>query len=141
MAKVLTIQEANRLARGRAKVTVDPEDGRLWQVERPGSVEAHEPMTREAWRAFLDTGEAAPTPTSGRHEMVAYSGEGKKVLADVVRDNLSPQAVAAVVRCILTGKRARADVDREVLWLTNLLVSDVLGGPEALDRLVTEAGM
>jgi len=61
MAKVLTIREANRLARGRATVTVDPEDGRLWQVERPGSVEAHEPMTREAWLAFLKTGMAAPT--------------------------------------------------------------------------------
>ena len=60
MAKVLTIREANRLARGRARVTVDPEDERLWQVERPGSVQAHGPMTREAWLAFLDTGEAAP---------------------------------------------------------------------------------
>ena len=59
--QVLTIREANRLARGRAKVSVDPEDARLWQVEQPGSVQAHEPMTREAWLAFLDTGEAAPT--------------------------------------------------------------------------------
>jgi len=57
----LTAREANRLARGRAKVSVDPEDGRLWQVQRPGSVQAHEPMTREAWLAFLDTGVAAPT--------------------------------------------------------------------------------
>jgi len=63
MAKVLTIREANRLARGRAKVTVDPEDGRLWQVERPGSVQAHEPMTREAWLEFLKTGTAAPRPS------------------------------------------------------------------------------
>jgi formylmethanofuran dehydrogenase subunit E len=60
MGKQLTIREANRLARGRAKVTVDPEDGRLWQVQRPGSVQAHEPMTREAWLAFLETGEVAP---------------------------------------------------------------------------------
>ena len=59
--QVLTIREANRLAKGRAKVSVDPEDARLWQVERPGSVQAHEPMTREAWLAFLDTGVAAPT--------------------------------------------------------------------------------
>ena len=44
----LTVREANRLARGRAKVSVDPEDGCLWRVERPGSVQAHEPMTREA---------------------------------------------------------------------------------------------
>jgi len=61
MGKQLTIREANRLARGRARVTVDPEDGRLWQVERPGSIQAHEPMTREAWLAFLEAGVAAPT--------------------------------------------------------------------------------
>jgi len=59
----LTVHEANRLAAGRAKVSVDPEDARLWRVERDGgqSVQAHEPMTREAWLAFLDAGVAAPT--------------------------------------------------------------------------------
>jgi formylmethanofuran dehydrogenase subunit E len=60
--QVLTIREANRLAKGRAKVSVDPEDARLWRVERPSSVEAHEPMTRLAWQTFLaekvDAGEA-----------------------------------------------------------------------------------
>jgi len=60
--QVLTIREANRLAKGRAKVSADPEDARLWRVERPGSVEAHEPMTRLAWQTFLaekvDAGEA-----------------------------------------------------------------------------------
>ncbi|MBE3069264.1 MAG: hypothetical protein IMZ66_03405 [Planctomycetes bacterium] len=63
MAKTLAIREANRLAEGRARVSVAPEDGRLWRVERDGgqSVQAHEPMTREAWLAFLKTGEAAPT--------------------------------------------------------------------------------
>jgi hypothetical protein len=61
MAKTLTIREANRLAGGRAKVSVDPEDARLWRVERPGNIQAHEPMTREAWLAFLETGDAAPT--------------------------------------------------------------------------------
>ncbi|MBM4020270.1 MAG: hypothetical protein FJ288_18445 [Planctomycetes bacterium] len=55
--QVLTIREANRLAKGRAKVSADPEDARLWRVERPGSVQAHEPMTREAWLAFLGAGE------------------------------------------------------------------------------------
>ena len=53
MAKILTIREANCLAKGRAKVSVDPEDARLWWVERLGSVQAHEPMTREAWQTFL----------------------------------------------------------------------------------------
>jgi hypothetical protein len=32
----------------------------LWRVEAEGMVEAHEPMTREAWLAFLETGEVAP---------------------------------------------------------------------------------
>jgi hypothetical protein len=57
----LTIREANRLAKGRAKVSADPEDVRLWRVERPGSVQAHAPMTREAWLAFLGAGEAVIT--------------------------------------------------------------------------------
>jgi hypothetical protein len=60
----LTVREANRLAKSRwktVKVRRDPEDARLWRVERPGSVQAHEPMTREAWLAFLETGVAAPT--------------------------------------------------------------------------------
>jgi hypothetical protein len=61
MAKTLTIREANRLAAGLAHVTVDPEDGRLWHVQRPGSVQAHEPMTREAWLVFIHTGQALPT--------------------------------------------------------------------------------
>jgi hypothetical protein len=58
----LTVREANRLARGRAKVSADPEDACLWRVERDGgqSVQAHEPMTREAWLAFLEAGVAAP---------------------------------------------------------------------------------
>jgi len=56
--QVLTIREANRLAKGRAKVSADPEDARLWRVERPGSVQAHEPMTHEAWLAFLNAGGA-----------------------------------------------------------------------------------
>ena len=51
--QVLTVREANRLAKGRAKVTVDPEDGRLWRVEAEGMVEAHEPMTQLAWQTFL----------------------------------------------------------------------------------------
>ena len=64
MAKTLTIREANRLAKSlwkTVKVRRDPEEARLWRVERPGSVQAHEPMTREAFLAFLDTGVAAPT--------------------------------------------------------------------------------
>jgi len=143
--EVLTVAQANALAKYHwktVKVRRDPEDGRLWQVQRPGSIQAHEPMTREAWRAFLETGETEkPTPTSGRHEMVAYSGEGKKVLADVLRDNLSPQAVAVLVTRLLAGKTPEVEVERELTYFTNFLIDDVLGGAEALDRLAKEAGL
>jgi hypothetical protein len=65
MEKRLAIREANRLARGRARVSVDPVDRRLWQVEGDGWVEAHEPMTREALLALLDAKCGKPT---GRRE-------------------------------------------------------------------------
>jgi len=65
MTRDLMIREANRLARGRARVSRDPVDRRLWRVEAEGMVEAHEPMTREAWLAFLDQNCSKPT---GRRE-------------------------------------------------------------------------
>jgi len=70
--QVLTIRKANCLAKGRAKVSADPEDAHLWQVERPGSIQAHEPMTREAWLAFLETGVAVPTK-DGQTAAVVYA--------------------------------------------------------------------
>jgi len=140
--QVLTIREANRLARGRARATADPVDPRLWWVEGDGWVEAHEPMTRLAWQTFLAEKVDAEKPTrrSRRHEMVAYSGEQTALLRDVLRDALSPQAVAAMATYLLAGKTANKKVACEMMWFTNLLVMDVLGGPEALDRLVEEAG-
>ena len=77
----------------------------------------------------------------GHHEMVAYSGEARAVLCDVLRDNLSPQAVAVLVARLVAGKTPEAEVDRELTWFTNVLVAEVLGGPEALDRLAKEAGL
>jgi len=49
----LTIRQANRLANGAARVSADPLDPRLWRVEDDGRAEAHEPMTRRQWLAFL----------------------------------------------------------------------------------------
>ena len=98
MAKALTIREANRLARGRAKVSVAPEDGRLWRVERDGgqSVQAHEPMTREAWLAFLDTGVAAPTK-DGQTAAEMYAERRRDIdrLMDWLGQELAKHARAA----------------------------------------------
>ena len=53
MQKTLTIQQANRLARGNVRVSADPVDPSLWRVEDDEATEAHEPMTRDQWVAFL----------------------------------------------------------------------------------------
>jgi hypothetical protein len=142
--QVLTIREANRLARGRARVTVDPEDPRLWRVEGDGWVEAHEPMTKLAWQTFLaekvDAEAHEPAPTSGRHEMVAYSGEQGAVLKDVLRDALSPQAVAAIVAYLQPAKTKDKAVNHELNWFAERL-TELVGGPEMQGRLAEEVGL
>ena len=65
MKTTLTIPQANRLARGRARVMVDPEDPRLWRIEGDGWIEAHEPMTRLAWQTFLADPPKAGPPGAG----------------------------------------------------------------------------
>ena len=50
----LTIEEANRIAGGRATVSVDPVDDALWRIEDDdGAAETHEPMSGPQWRDFL----------------------------------------------------------------------------------------
>ena len=49
----LTIRQANHTAAGLVRVSVDPVDPTLWRVEDDGATEAHEPMTRDEWVAFL----------------------------------------------------------------------------------------
>jgi len=144
MAKTLTIREANRLARGRAQVRASDVDPTLWQVQGNGWVEVHEPMTRLAWQTFLaekvDAEAKEPTPTSGRHEMVAYSGEQAAVLRDVLSDALSPQAVAALVACIQPAKTKDNAVNRELRWFAERL-TELVGGPEQQGRLAEEVGL
>ena len=49
----LSIREANRIAAGQVHVSADPIDPSLWRVEDDEATEAHEPMTRDQWVAFL----------------------------------------------------------------------------------------
>jgi len=60
---ILTIDEANAIAAGRATVLVDPVDASLWLVEGDGWTESHEPMNRSAWERFLadQTGDGGGT--------------------------------------------------------------------------------
>jgi len=62
------------------------------------------------------------------------------VLADAVRDNLSPKAVATIVSYLRTVRTDDADVDDEVRWFAEQL-TEMLGGGEAQNRLAEEVGL
>ena len=51
--ELLTIAEANRLAKGKARVSEDPTSPGLWRIEDDGRAQVHEPMTKAGWLGFL----------------------------------------------------------------------------------------
>jgi len=74
-----------------------------------------------------------------RHAMVAYSGDAKDVLRDVLRDNISPQAVAVIAGHLHGMVNTKSDaVNREVAWFTEQLL-DMVG--DQYNALCEEAGL
>jgi len=61
--------------------------------------------------------------------MVGYSGELENILQDVLQDNLSPEAVAAVAGCLTPAVGKRDKVAREVTWFRGFLI-EMLGTNE-----------
>ncbi len=61
--------------------------------------------------------------------MVAYSGEMTDVLRDVLKDHLSPEAVAAIAAHLGPAEGKRAKVAREGAWFRGLLI-ETLGVDE-----------
>ena len=62
------------------------------------------------------------------------------MLADAVRDNLSPKAVATIVSYLRMVRTDDADVDDEVRWFAEQLV-ELLGGDEQQAQLAEELGL
>jgi len=131
MAKTLTIREANRLAAGLAHVTVDPEDGRLWQVERPGSVQAYEPMTRKQWQTFLKRRRDINRLLNlVKHHQADAAAERQRDIDHLIewlgqelRKHQKPDHA-----------ERRRDIDRLLKWL-----GQELAGPRGAEELVAEA--
>ena len=74
-----------------------------------------------------------------RHETVAYSGEAEEVLRDLLRDNLSPQAVAAIAAHLHGIVKTTDDkVNGEVAWFTGQLL-ELLG--DQYNALCEELGL
>ena len=63
--------------------------------------------------------------------------EPEDVLADAIRDNLSPKAVATVVAFLRTVRTDDGDVDDEVRWFAEHL-TELLGGGDAQNRLADQ---
>jgi len=78
--------------------------------------------------------------TAKPHNLVAYSGDQGDVLADVLKDNLSPEGVAVIARHLEPAANVHPDTDREVAWFRSVLV-ELLGGEKALDRTCKELGL
>ena len=75
-----------------------------------------------------------------RHESVAYSGDVEEVLRDVLRDSLSPHAVAAIAAYLQPVRTMDQEVVRQVRWFAELL-TEVVGGEDQLNRLCEEVGL
>jgi len=82
-------------------------------------------------------GRKAEVTVPETHNQVAYAGEATEVLRDVLRDSLSPEAVAIVAACVDPEVVKDAKVAREVKWFRDLLVK-MVGSEEAIDRVCAE---
>ncbi|MFO8012077.1 MAG: hypothetical protein R6X20_02110 [Phycisphaerae bacterium] len=68
------------------------------------------------------------------------AGIDEQDLFDALKDNLSPQAVAAIVAYLQPANTSNSEVNRQLGWLSERL-TDLVGGPEQLDRLTDELGL
>ena len=62
------------------------------------------------------------------------------ILADALRENFSPQAVATIAAYLQPVRTMDPDVVRQVTWFRELLTT-VVGGDDELNRLCDEAGL
>ncbi|MFO8011899.1 MAG: hypothetical protein R6X20_01200 [Phycisphaerae bacterium] len=67
-------------------------------------------------------------------------GIDEQDLFDALKDNLSPQAVAAIVAYLQPANTSNPEVNRQLRWLADRL-TDLVGGPDQLDRLTDELGL
>lgn len=64
----------------------------------------------------------------------------QEMLIDAIRDNLSPEAVAAIVSWLQPARTNDQNVDREVRWFAKQL-AQALGGWDQQNRLAEELGL
>ena len=68
-----------------------------------------------------------------------YIGESAEVVRDVLRDNLSPQAVAAIAAHLFAAGTKNDGVNKKIRWLADQLVGMV--GTDQYNALCEEVGL
>ena len=121
----------------------DPADRSFWQVVTPGHTEIHEPMDEKTWRAFLvGTGwiERPKRYDAGNGRKVTVPENDEQELFEAVREQLSPEAVAAIVAYLQPARTNNPDVDRQVHWFAGQLI-ELLGGGDQQNTLAESLGL
>jgi len=93
-----------------------------------------QPMKR---RTRPDTYEAE---VNGRKVRVTVPENDESELFEAVREQLSPEAVAAIASCLQINRTNNPEVDRQVRWFHDQLCQ-LLGGYEHQARLAEELGL
>jgi hypothetical protein len=77
-----------------------------------------------------------------RHTQAAHEPKGidVQVLLDALRDNFSPQAVAAMAMYLQGPDTKSIDVNRELQWFAGELVK-LVGGNATFTELANEVGL
>ena len=133
---ILTIEEANRIAAGKATVSVDQVDASMWQVDADGVLESHEPMVEGDWRAWLAAYAADTAPP------VCVEDLGpKQDLQAALRENLRPDGIVAIAAFLQVGLGRTNDdvVNQQVRWLHDLLLE--LVGTDEFNRVSDQLGL
>ena len=77
---------------------------------------------------------------NGKTARVTVPENDESELFDALREQLSPQAVAAIVSCLQINRTNNMDVDRQVHGFSEELIK-LLGGYEQQNRLAEELGL
>ena len=128
MKRARTKQIFERIVREELEITtLEPRDNReedfhtlaVWEIET---------VMERAYRAGFEAGAA---PEDARTE---------ELLADALRENLSPHAVAEIAAHLQPVRTMDPEVVRQVRWFADLL-TEVVGGEDELNRLCDEVGL
>lgn len=145
--KTLTTLEAANIGRKMGVrglcIYRDDIDRDLWQVVTPGRVEAHEPMDEKTWRAFLTASGWIERPKrydAGKGRKVTVPENDEAGMLDAIREQISPEAVAAIVSYLQPVATRNAAVNKEIEWFSGQLV-ELLGGYDQQTRLANELGL